>query len=67
MSKKNKKPLTFQEQVEHEQKYIAFLKRALDSENYKSFASPEEYIKTKSKYDKAKFRLKTLLERQNQK
>jgi 16S rRNA G527 N7-methylase RsmG len=46
--------------VEQEEKYVAFLKKALQSENFKSKVSEEEYEKTKKKYDKAKFKLKML-------
>lgn len=47
--------------VEQERQYVAFLKKRLESENYKANVSPEEYQKTKEKYEKAKFKLKTLL------
>jgi hypothetical protein len=40
--------------------YIAFLQKRLESKNYKANVTPEEYQKTKEKYDKAKFRLKIL-------
>lgn len=43
-----------------EQEYIAFLKKRLDSSNYKANVSKEEYDKTKEKYDRAKLRLKLL-------
>ena len=43
-----------------EEKYVAFLKKALESENWQRFASPELQAKTKEKYEKAKFLLKTL-------
>lgn len=45
---------------EHEKDYLAFLKKRLESTNYKNNVSPEEYQKTKEKYDKVKFRLKIL-------
>lgn len=48
------------EEIKKEEQYAAFLKKALDSKNYKSRVSPEEYQKTKEKYDKVKFRLKLL-------
>jgi hypothetical protein len=47
-------------QIEHEENYVEFLKKALTSERFKSNVSEEEFEKTKVKYDKAKFRLKTL-------
>ena len=56
------KKLTKQEQVQKEEEYVAFLKKRLDSENYKNNVALEEYQKTKEKYDKAKFKLKTLKE-----
>ncbi len=40
--------------------YVEFLRKRLASENYKANVTPEEYAKTKEKYDKAKFRLKVL-------
>jgi len=55
MSKKTKA-----QEITHEEKYVAFLKKALDSENYKTSVSAEEYAKTKDKYDRAKFRLKIM-------
>jgi hypothetical protein len=54
------KKLGKQKQIEHEEKYVEFLKKALTSERFKSNVSEEEFEKTKAKYDKAKFRLKTL-------
>lgn len=58
-----KKKLTIPEQIKHEEEYVAFLKKKLDSENYKDNVDAEEYQKTKEKYDKAKFRLKILKEK----
>lgn len=51
---------TLSQQIEHEKNYVAFLKKRLESENFKKSVSKEEYEKTKTKYDKAKFVLKTL-------
>jgi hypothetical protein len=57
---KNKKPkLT---PVEHETNYVAFLKARLESENYKAVATAEELAETQMKYEKAKFKLKMLLQ-----
>lgn len=56
---KKKRPMTLAEKIAHEEKYIAFLQRALASENFKA-NDPERYEQTKQKYDRAKFRLKTL-------
>ena len=54
---KNKKPKNI---VKETEEYLIFLKKRLDSVNYKSNVSKEEYEKTKEKYDKAKLRLKLL-------
>jgi len=54
---KSKKPKNIVKETED---YAAFLKKRLDSNNYKSNVSSEEYEKTKIKYDKAKLRLKLL-------
>jgi hypothetical protein len=37
--------------------YVAFLLKKLQSENFKSNVTKEEYEKTKQKYDKAKLKL----------
>jgi hypothetical protein len=50
------------DKIAHEEKYVAFLKKQLESENFKTNVSPEEFQKTKGKYDKAKFKLKMLKE-----
>jgi hypothetical protein len=55
-----KKKLTKAQQIEHEEKYVEFLRVRLASENYKANSTEEEYLKTKEKYDRAKFRLKIL-------
>ena len=44
----------------HEEQYVAFLRKRLESANFKANVSPEEYAKTKEKYEKAKFRLKMM-------
>ena len=54
------KKMTKQQQIKHEEDYVEFLRVRLASANYKANVSVEEYNKTKEKYDKAKFRLKTL-------
>jgi hypothetical protein len=46
--------------LEHECNYVAFLKKRLESENFKENVTPEEYEATKAKYEKAKFKLKML-------
>ena len=55
MSKKSKI-----DPIKQEEDYVAFLKKRLESDNYKSSTSKEEYDKTKFKYDKAKLKLKFL-------
>jgi hypothetical protein len=40
--------------------YLNFLKKRLDSKNYKNNVSDEEYEKTKAKYEKEKLKLKLL-------
>ncbi len=55
MAKKN-----LEAQIQHEENYVAFLKKRLESENFKANATADEIEKTKNKYDKAKFKLKML-------
>jgi len=43
-----------------EEAYAAFLKKRLDSSNYKNSVSSEEYEKTKQKYEKVKLKLRLL-------
>jgi phospholipid N-methyltransferase len=59
---KKRKKLT---PIEHEEQYVAFLKRRLESENFLANATQEEIELTKQKYDKAKFKLKMLKEEQS--
>lgn len=49
--------------LELEQDYVDFLKKKLNSENFKNNVSAEEFEKTKFKYDKAKLKLKFLKEK----
>lgn len=58
---KQKKP-TKAEEIKQTEEYIVFLRKRLDSKNYKGNVSKEEYEKTKEKLDKAKFRLKIMKE-----
>jgi len=51
-----------QRSLEHEENYVEFLRKRLQSDNYKGNVSEEEYKKTKGKYDKAKLKLKMLRE-----
>jgi hypothetical protein len=46
--------------LEHEEQYVAFLKKRLESDNFKTTATPEELALTKQNYEKAKFKLKML-------
>jgi hypothetical protein len=48
--------------IEQEEQYVAFLKKRLDSENFKTNVTKEEYELTKKKYDKAKLKLRFLKE-----
>lgn len=52
---KNKQPTRRQEED-----YMKFLKKQLDSKNYKSAVSKEEYAKTQAKYDKVKLKLRLI-------
>lgn len=56
-SNMNKPKLT---PLEQHRNYVAFLKKRVESENYKAAVSAEAYQKTKDEYDKAKFKLKML-------
>lgn len=49
-----------QQQIKHEEEYIVFLQKRLNSNNYKSNSTPEEFQKTKNKLDKAKLKLRLL-------
>lgn len=44
--------------LEAHKAYVAFLKKRVESKNYKANVSEDEYKKTKDKYDKAKLILK---------
>lgn len=55
-----KRKMTKPERIAHEENYIAFLEKALASENYKKMVTPEQYAKTQEKLKKARFLLKTL-------
>ena len=56
MTKNKNKKSTLQK----EEEYVAFLKKRLDSKNYKNNVSMEKYEKTKEKYEKAKLKLRFL-------
>lgn len=46
--------------IKETEEYLIFLKKRLESKNFKENVSSEEFNKTKEKYDKAKLRLKLL-------
>jgi hypothetical protein len=46
--------------IKETEDYLVFLKKRLESKNYKTNVSEEEYTKTKEKYDKAKLSLRLL-------
>lgn len=46
--------------LEKEQDYHDFLKKRLESKNYKANVSKEEYEETKKKFDKVKLRLRLM-------
>ncbi|MFW5890725.1 MAG: hypothetical protein ACOCUI_00740 [bacterium] len=48
--------------IQHEEEYVKFLKKRLNSKNFQSNESKEEIEKTKKKYDKAKLKLKMMRE-----
>jgi hypothetical protein len=52
--------ITKQQEIESEEKYVAFLKKRLESPNYRANVSKEEVEKTMAKYDKAKLRLRLM-------
>lgn len=55
-----KKKVTKQEQLKHEKEYVEFLKKRINSENFKKNVSAEEFEKTKVKYEKAKLIVRLL-------
>ena len=57
---KKKKKTSNSERIKQEEQYIEFLKKRLDSKNFKTNVSSEEYGKTQKKYEKAKLLLKFL-------
>ncbi len=60
MGKKKNRTKTKEEIIFEEEEYLKFLKKRLDSDNYKENVTQEEYQKTRAKYDKAKLKLKFL-------
>lgn len=55
-----KKKMSRQQEIRHEEEYIAFLRKRLDSNNFKNNVSEEEYEKTQAKHEKAKLKLRLL-------
>jgi len=53
-----KKPST--EEIQQEEKYVAFLKKRVESKNFKENVTKEEFDKTKLKYKKAKLKLRMM-------
>ena len=49
-----------QDNLKHEQDYVEFLKKRLESKHFKQNASAEEIEKTQYKYDKAKLKLRMI-------
>ena len=54
------KKLSKAEQLAQDKQYAEFLKKRLESKNYKANVSADEYAKTKAKYEKVKLKLKLL-------
>jgi len=55
-----KKKLTKEQELKELTRYVAFLKKRLDSKNFQANVPVAEVEKTKEQYKKAKFRLKSL-------
>lgn len=55
-----KKELSRKDKIKHEEEYILFLEKRLQSKSFKTNVSIEEYTKTQYKLDKAKLILKIL-------
>ena len=49
-----------QDPIKHEEEYVAFLKKRLESKHFQESASPDEKAKTAAKYEKSKFKLRLL-------
>lgn len=49
-------------QIKMSEEYLAYLRKQIDSANYRMAVSEQEYKKTKAKYDKEKLKLKFLKE-----
>lgn len=55
-----KKKLSKEKEIELEENYVEFLRKKLMSSNYASNATQEEYEKERTKYERAKFKLRVL-------
>ena len=55
-----KKKGTKKTHVQQTREYVAFLKKRLESKNYKNNSTKDEYEETKAKYEKEKFKLRNL-------
>lgn len=55
-----KQKLSHQQQIQHEEDYVAFLKKRLESKHFRNTALPEIIEATERKYDKAKLALRLL-------
>ena len=55
-----KKKLTSQELISQEEKYVAFLKKRINSKNYQKTVSKEVLDKDKQNYENAKLKLRVL-------
>ena len=53
------------DEVAHEENYVEFLRKRIQSDNYRQNVSKEEFEKTERKYDKAKLKLKMMKEQKS--
>ncbi len=56
-----KKQISTKDRIKQEEDYLVFLKKRIESKNFKNNVSQEEFDKTKAKYDKAKLVFKILM------
>jgi len=56
-----KKKIDKTTELDNHKKFVEFLKKRIQSENYKNSVTPEEYQKTLQKYDKAKLKMKLMV------
>jgi hypothetical protein len=55
-----KRKETIEQRLQREREYLQFLKKRIESKNYRSAVGEEEYEKTREKYKKAKLIVKIL-------